>query len=370
MGGTGLLSGVVGLTTDDLGFCGLLASGGVDCWGDGQYGQLGNGQFYPTSYYGSNTPVEVEGVGGNGVLADVTSLSTDENGYCAVLSLGGVVCWGYGFAGQLGNGQFYMSGNLGSAVPVQVEGVGSAGTLSGVISLAPSGGGEGLEGASASYCALLNTGGVDCWGDGGYGELGNGQVYSSSPYGSASPVQVEGVGGIGILSSVTSLTDDLWGYCAVLTSGGVDCWGNGVYGVLGDGSGSDSASPVQVEGVGGSGTLSGVSGLTTGSDSPCARLNSGGVDCWGYGIFGQLGNGSFSNSVTPVQVENVLGTGNLSGVSGLVPDSAGVVSGLTNTFCALLTSGQVDCWGLGDDGQLGDGQFYNSGNQGSAGRPG
>ena len=96
-----------------------------------------------------------------------------------------------------------------------------------------------------------------------------------------------------------SIVSSRSGYCAVLTSGGVDCWGYGYDGELGDGQNSDSNVPVAVVSTSGSGTLSGVASLTSSSGSYCALLTSGGVDCWGYG---ELGNGQNSNSNVPVAV--------------------------------------------------------------------
>ncbi len=342
VGGTGTLTGVAALTDEGSDYCALLTSGGVDCWGYGEHGELGDGQFYTTGNDGSAVPVQVEGVGGTGTLTGVTALEGD----CALLTSGGVDCWGYGGYGSLGDGQFDNS-----AVPVQVEGVGGTGTLTGVAALTDADG----------NCALLTSGGVDCWGHGELGELGDGQFYTSSDnFGSAVPVQVEGVGGTGTLTGVADLTDEYGGFCAVLTSGGVDCWGYGSDGELGDGQFVNSAVPVQVEGVGGTGTLNGVTALTDDSTGFCALLTSGGVDCWGEGGHGSLGDGQFVNSAVPVQVEGVGGTGTLSGAAGLSTE------GGIGTYCALVTSGGVDCWGWGLYGALGDGQFYITGNEGSA----
>jgi hypothetical protein len=227
----------------DGGFCALLTSGGVDCWGLGDYGQLGDGTFYAGG--GSSIPVEVEGVGGTGTLTGVTSVLGDGDGaygagtYCALLTSGGVDCWGSGSNGTLGDGNFYASSPFGTATPVEVEGVGGTGTLTGVTSLVTD---------TTGYCALLTSGGVDCWGYGYDGELGNGIFYTTGSDGSATPVEVEGVGGTGTLTGVTSPVGDgdKTGYCAVLTSGGVDCWGAGGQSALGDGSTSSSATPVEV----------------------------------------------------------------------------------------------------------------------------
>jgi alpha-tubulin suppressor-like RCC1 family protein len=339
VGGTGALSGVASLTgTDSSSACALLDSSGVDCWGFGDEGQLGSGTFT-----GTDTPVQVEGVGGSGILTGVRSLTTDGYAYdmCAVLAAGGVDCWGAGGYGQLGNGTL-----SGSDTPVQVEGVGGSGILTGVTSLTSDSGG--------TYCALLSSGGVDCWGAGTQDALGNGTSSNST-----TPVQVEGVGGSGTLAGVAAIATDQAGFCALLHSGGVDCWGSGASGDLGNGMLSDSATPVQVVAVGGSGTLAGVASLVSGWTGYCAILGSGGVDCWGRDDDGELGNGdgSFANSATPVQVEGVGGSGTLAGVKS--------VASLTLGYCAVLDSGGVDCWGLGHDGQLGNGHFYKRTNYGS-----
>ncbi len=333
--GTGTLSGVASLVSGGSSYCALLTSGGVDCWGWGVFGGLGDGIFYTgAGPKGSAVPVAVEGVGGTGTLGGVTNLASDGGSVCAVLNSGGVDCWGEGIYGELGNGVFYSTGYQGSAVPVQVEGVGGTGTLTGVASLTAQFGGD---------CALLTSEELDCWGFGAYGNLGNG-VFDSS----AVPVQVEGVGGSGTLTGITALANAGAGYCALLTSGGVDCWGDGEQGQLGNGQlyttdTVGSATPVEVQGVGGTGTLAGAASVIGEDYAVCALLTSGGVDCWGYGAFGQLGDGVFYPTPTgfpiPVQVEGVGGTGTLSGVASLT-------SGAGN-FCAVFEFWRrrlLGCW--------------------------
>lgn len=63
------------------------------------------------------------------------SVASDGSGYCALLISGEVYCWGYGKVGELGNGTFYTSSPHGRALPVAVEGVGGVGTLTGVTNL-------------------------------------------------------------------------------------------------------------------------------------------------------------------------------------------------------------------------------------------
>ena len=204
---------------------------------------------------------------GSGTLSGVASLTSTPNrygsSYCALLTSGGVDCWGSGYFGELGNGKFYTSNNEGSAIPVAVVSTSGSGTLSGVASLTGNNNYGNGNGTGNGYCALLTSGRVDCWGYGFYGELGNGKFYTSGNQGSAIPVAVVSTSGSGTLSGVASLTG--WGarYCALLTSGRVDCWGSGGSGELGNGkfytSGNQgSAKPVAVVSTSGSGTLSGV----------------------------------------------------------------------------------------------------------------
>jgi alpha-tubulin suppressor-like RCC1 family protein len=317
-----------------MGYCAVLTTGEVDCWGYGPNGELGNGQFYATAPFGSAIPVAVDDEAGDGgVLSDAASVTGGDDGYCAVLTSSEVDCWGAGT----------------SALPVVVDGVDGNGVLFGVVSVTGD--------ATGGYCALLTSGTVACWGKGGKGELGNG-VFADS----ALPVAVDGLGGDGALSGVADVTADQDGFCALLTTGGVDCWGNGTFGLLGNGKFSNSALPVQVGGVVG-GLLHRATGLTGDGTSFCALLNSTDLACWGAGPDGDLGNGQFyssgsQGSATPVQVQGLGGIGALSTVAG--------VTGGGDGYCALLGSGEVDCWGADDYGNLGNGQFTPSSPFGSA----
>ena len=126
--------------------------------------------------------------------------------------------------------------------------------------------------------------------------------------------------------------------CALTTAGGVKCWGNGTHGQLGNGGHNDGYVPVAVVGL-----TSGVAALSAGDTHTCALTTAGGVKCWGYGNFGQLGNGSYhSYSSVPVAVV------------GLSRGVAAVSAGGDHT-CALTTAGGVKCWGYGRLGQLGNG---------------
>jgi alpha-tubulin suppressor-like RCC1 family protein len=106
------------------------------------------------------------------------------------------------------------------------------------------------------------------------------------------------VGVVGLGSGVASVTAGDFHTCAVTTAGGVKCWGYNGNGELGDGTTTNSTTPVDVVGLG-----SGVASVTaTGASHSCAVTTAGAVKCWGYNGYGELGDGTTTNSNTPVDV--------------------------------------------------------------------
>ena len=143
------------------------------------------------------------------------------------------------------------------------------------------------------------------------------------------------------LTGVTAVSGGGSHTCAVLTDGTARCWGENVFGQLGNGTTTTSTTPVPVTG------LTGVVAISAGWQHTCALLGSGAIQCWGQGQFGKLGNGSTTNRTTPVAV---------SGIAGAV----GVTAGWWHHSCALLNGGAVKCWGANQWGQFGNGTVANS----------
>ena len=177
-------------------------------------------------------------------------------------------------------------------------------------------------------CALTTVGGVKCWGNNMLGQLGNGSDYLAFPF----PVDVVGLGSGAVAVSAGGDSS-----CAVTSAGAVKCWGENSAGQLGDGTTTDSRVPVDVVGLG-----SGAVAVSASWGHSCAVTSAGAVKCWGFNGYGQLGNGTTTNSRVPVSVVGLS--------SGVVAVSAG-----WSHACALATAGAVKCWGSNDSGKLGNG---------------
>jgi alpha-tubulin suppressor-like RCC1 family protein len=134
---------------------------------------------------------------------------------------------------------------------------------------------------------VTTAGAVKCWGDNTYGELGDGTTTSST-----TPVDVVGLG-----SGVASVSAGWMHTCVVTTAGAVKCWGYNGFGELGDGTTTSSTTPVDVVGLG-----SGVASVSASSGHACAVTSAGAVKCWGVNDYGALGDGTTTDSTTPVDV--------------------------------------------------------------------
>ena len=298
-----------------FGYCALLTSQQVECWGTTQFGLLGDGGEGEANYEEgtlqypfSPVPVDVQG------LSNVRSLGIGLWGEntCALLFSGKVECWGSNGGGALGNGGKEIDSN----VPVPVAHIANATSVYDDFA------------NGATDCAILSTGHVDCWGSNADGQLGDGTDKSSSV-----PVPVRGI------TNATSLSGGQYSVCALLATGGVDCWGandyGGITGALGNGGGeANSYVPVKVRGI------TDVTGIFGGGAPFCAILASGGVDCWGSSISAASYNENVAlGSDVPVVIHDVAKAKSLT---------------VGSAECALLTTGGVDCWGSNSEGQLGD----------------
>ncbi len=229
-----------------------------------------------TGIDGTAVPVAVVGVGGTGTLRGRQRESMGGNGQLLRRPyFGGVGLLGNGYLETSATESFAPSGNESSATPVAVAGVGGTGTLSGVASVTS-------DGMDASYCAVHfgGSGLLGRWPQ--WGAWRRQLLHDRDPR-QCYPCRRDGCGrrgdAVGVTKSDERRRRELLPRSS--TSGGVDCWGDGNDGQVGDGSfyttGNDgTAVPVAVVGVGGTGTLSAVSSVASdGSENYCAALTSG-----------------------------------------------------------------------------------------------
>ena len=314
--------------------CALLSTGDVHCWGYGSYGQLGYGNTH--SIGDDETPASAGNVplGGR-----ATAIAAGGHHTCALLSTGDVRCWGLGNSGQLGYGNTYTIGD--NETPA------SAGNV-------PLGGkATAITAGSYHTCALLTTGDVRCWGEGTSGQLGYGntnRIGDNETPASAGNVPL----GVPLGAKVTAITAGSYHTCALLSTGDVRCWGEGFYGRLGYGNTNsigDDETPASAGNVQFGG---GAIAIAAGEYHTCALLTSGSLRCWGDGANGQLGYGNTHN----------IGDRDVPLFAGGVPlgaQATAITAGDAHT-CAVLTTGDVRCWGSGGNGRLGYGNTTNIGN--------
>ena len=312
--------------------CAITPEGGVQCWGNNDYGQLGDG-----TNKGSNVPVNVLGIGGGKTI-------TAGGNHTCVLAGSDVWCWGENSQGQLGDGT-----TTNRNIPVMV--------LSNVVDIT-----AGLDYTSA----IMNYGQVMCWGNNDNGQLANGTTTDSTVPTLAS-----------LITGISNVDAGLAKSCGLTGTGLVRCLNDNIPQDLGSvapaaGLSTDSSLEVAVNRFGPvvvalneagipvtfRGSLSQqVSNVThaidvdSGLGHLCALQNDGMVKCWGSNYYGQLGTNTQASSAVPQPVLNV--------------SAAWQLAVGKYHACVLITTStpgtnDIMCWGLNKDGQLGNGTYVNS----------
>ncbi len=282
--------------------CAIVSGGGVKCWGYNPSGNLGDGSL-TTTYAGPAVTALISG--------KATVIRAGRGHTCAVLDSGALECWGFNDFGNLGDGT-----QTTRTIPVSVVGLGGAKVTDVTLGVFHS-------------CVLLDSGAVKCMGRGLFGSLGNG----SNTLKVLIPVDVQGLSGAAIDIDGSYSEGHT---CAVISGGGVDCWGYNSHGQLGDGTITNSLTAKPVVGLGGKAVS-----VSTGHFHTCVLLDSGDVQCMGRNNFGQLGDGSNTNTNAPVTV------------SGLGAKAVALYCGADHT-CVILSGGDMKCFGKNNYGALGD----------------
>lgn len=343
--------------------CIINEQGGLFCWGDNNWQQLGNPD-YPNWSYGVPVPVK-------GLSSDVFKVSIGNGFMCAIKTDGDIYCWGLDYAasyssedrewiindqpvnvGHLDNPKdIYSSGGSTCALSTSGEafcwGLNDRGQL-------------GLEGVTyqpiptqislnniktmslgdSHTCAITEDGNfltkLWCWGENKNGELGRNPqdlLFSNAP------LEVNQLNG-----EPVDIATGKGHTCAIIQNDGlnsVKCWGDNDEGQLGIGNTTDVYEPTDVV------NPTDAVEITAGDAFTIILTNDGAIKSWGANTEGQLGNGYFFRRQLPINITNELGP------------LADVVSGENHT-CALTELGRVYCWGGNLYGQLGNGNTHYS----------
>jgi alpha-tubulin suppressor-like RCC1 family protein len=319
--------------------CALTRAGSVWCWGSNENGQLGVPPSASwsvadapseagTSVPYTPQPAEVPGVRG------VTQIALGGGSVCALDLHGTVWCWGDNTYGQLGHATVLdtesCSSHACSHVPTAIPGFTAKS-----ISVGP-----------RSACAVTSTSEVACWGDNQYGELGVGKTGGLTTTPATIP-EFPHIAKVAVGSPTCALTMDgniwCWGDGNAALGHAVGTWGEVGAGPLNGVRCAPTPTPVfradnETMAFGPAALVA--TDLATAVDDACA-VAGGVVWCWGDNTLGTGGSPSSGDPFFPMNLG--------------APASAVSVA---STHACLTTAGGVGaCWGQGDWGELGIGDF-------------
>jgi len=205
-----------------------------------------------------------------------------------------------------------------------------------------------VQAGNDSTAVVLKDGHVETWGENTLGELGDGTTVSSS-----TPVTVSNIptsSGAG----ATYVDDGKAFYIALMSDGTVWGWGNNQNGELGDGTLSNSLVPVQVK-FPQQGNPPDIIAIAAAAGSSFALDSAGNVWAWGDNRRGQLGLGTIGGTQTlPALNQNLKNDS--------VGDPITAISAGPSYAVALFSNGTVMAWGSNTNGQLGCGSCSTSPN--------
>jgi len=262
--------------------CAVLDDGNVRCWGYGGNGQLGYGN--PNSIGDTKTP-DTAGPVNLGAGRTATAITASGQHTCALLDNDDVRCWGYGGNGQLGYSSPSPCGSSSCPPPVSIGDTETPDTA-GPVNLGLGRTARAISAGDRHTCARLDDDNVRCWGFGGNGQLGYGdmtQIGDNETPDTAGPVN------LGAGRTARAISAGAQHTCSRLDDRNVRCWGLGTKGrlgyantnTIGDTETPDSVGPVSLG--------RSASAISAGAQHSCALLDDGSVRCWGFGANGRLG---------------------------------------------------------------------------------
>lgn len=350
----------------DLG-CGLLTNGSVMCWGRGTKGQLGDGSVENASIIDEPKVI---------ARRDVGTLVLGHSRTCALSVTGAVSCWAKDGRRSVPEGLTLRTLAVGSENACGQTEAGALvcwGSTSSLRKVLPASQvpddapkvvvgtypiGKQLVLGDYHVCLRLESGGVRCWGSSWR------DTATERNEGANGPFTVQGLGKtVGIASGpfrTCAVSEDgkvrCWGRerkldevegvseatqvclggnhaCALHKNGTVTCWGEGARGQLGrePSERGKALPPAIVQGLGN------VAQVVASDQATCARLRSGGVNCWGNNSKGEIGQGFFSSAGPKSAIGNPRPV--------RLPRPAVDLQASQYAFCATLSDGSIACWG-------------------------
>ncbi|GAB2994012.1 RCC1 domain-containing protein [Saccharothrix stipae] len=324
VGGNGFLTGIKAVSAGRHSMA-LATDGTVFAWGDNGEGQLGNGTTVDAW-----TPVKVQLPNAAGPLRDIKAISAGKASEAytvhslALDAHGKVWSWGNNTHGELGDGTFVQRTN-----PVQVT------SLTNVVQ---------VSGGLACSLAVHWTGKVFAWGANSHGQLGNGGTTGQNK--PEAVWNVDSNGAADVLTGIASVSVANHAL-AVSVSGKLYAWGDNSHGQLGIANPSAQYTPVES-------WLTPTAAASAGYRHSLALRTDGLVFAWGDNSHGQLGDGTTTSRHTPMAVKAPVGDPpGAKYLTRIIAIAAGYYSN-----CALRADGKLFTWG--DGASLGDGSNSNS----------
>lgn len=289
--------------------CALRKDGTVWCWGSNSTGQLGTSKVVVGGYALAAVKVELP-------VSNVVSVEAGGAHACAITSVGALYCWGANASGQIGKGSVSTA-----ELPLKVGVVPNAKVVSA---------------GGAHTCAVNVRGKLYCWGANSYGQIGVGKTATQLKQQEA-PTQVN----IGT-SPVRDVSAGSSHVCAVTQDKSVYCWGYNVNNEAVPNNTADAIVSPTIVAI----PKKTVVQVVAGSGMSCARTDDGTTYCWGYNVDGRLGDGTKATTNTGVTAPKTVAQSS---------PAANLFGGGSGTMCMTHVDGSLDCWGVSDKGQLGNG---------------
>ncbi|MBN1960736.1 MAG: hypothetical protein JW841_07295 [Deltaproteobacteria bacterium] len=271
--------------------CAITNKKRVWCWGDTDYGFLGDNKDRKNEQ--RQIPVAVWKIN------NAVSIACGDSFSCALHQNGEVSCWGLGIGGILGTEKRY------SIKPIKIKGLKNI---------------KKIVAADQFACAIDQTKKAYCWGTNKSDLFAIPNSRSYQRY--YKPVKI-------LLEDLSQLAFGEEHACALKTNGGIWCWGENVYGQVGVETPKTIIKPFRLDNLK-------ASFITLGFAHTCILQKDGRAACWGLNDHGELSQdeNSFEHSVKPIMIENEQAIVDITAVEEFT--------------CILQEDSNIKCWGKVD----------------------